>query len=164
MTPIDPPEVVMRGIHPGVMKSWRWGNLISTAVLFGFALIMDLAVLRRLDGYPLPPAVAALLLSALVFGIGQSVVRRQHDAWRYALRPSDLLVTYGVVWRTRRCVPRVRVQHVDIQSGPIDRALGLVQLAVFTAGSAGAVISIPGLEPAEAEALKNDLLGLNRAV
>lgn len=161
MNAVEAPEVVMRSIHPGVMKSWRWGNLITTAVLFGFALIIDLAVLRQTAGYPLPPAVGALLLAALVFVIGQSVVTRQHEAWRYALRPSDLLVTYGVVWRTRRCVPRVRVQHVDIQSGPIDRALGLVHLAVFTAGSAGAVISIPGLEPNEAEALKNELLGLN---
>jgi hypothetical protein len=66
---------------------------------------------------------------------------------------------YGVVWRVSRSIPRVRVQHVDIRSGPVDRALGLVEVSLHVAGSAGPVLTIPGLEPADAEALRELLLG-----
>jgi membrane protein YdbS with pleckstrin-like domain len=47
---------------------------------------------------------------------------------------------------------------VDVTSGPIDRALGLVHVSLHVAGSAGAVLTIPGLAPAEAETLREALL------
>jgi hypothetical protein len=50
------------------------------------------------------------------------------------------------------------VQHVDVTSGPIDRALGLVHVSLHVAGSAGPVLAIPGLSPADAETLREALL------
>ena len=68
------------------------------------------------------------------------------------------MARYGVVWQVSRSIPRVRVQHVDVRSGPIDRALGLVEVSLHVAGSAGSVLTIPGLAPAEAETLREALL------
>ena len=47
---------------------------------------------------------------------------------------------------------------MDVSSGPIDRALGLVEVSLHVAGSAGPVLTIPGLAPAEAESLREALL------
>ena len=68
-------------------------------------------------------------------------------------------VRNGVVWRRERLVPRTRDQHVDISSGPVDRAFGLRQLAVYTAGSRSADVGIPGLAPETAEGLRTALVG-----
>ena len=57
----------------------------------------------------------------------------------------------------RTIVPFVRVQHVDTQRGPIERAAGLSSVVVYTAGSRGADVTIPGLTPERAEALQEQL-------
>ena len=90
--------------------------------------------------------------------LGLLHARRLYASWRWALREDDVLARYGVVFRVARSIPRVRVQHVDVHSGPIDRALGLVEVSLHVAGSAGPVLTIPGLAPAEAEALREALV------
>jgi membrane protein YdbS with pleckstrin-like domain len=55
-------------------------------------------------------------------------------------------------------VARDRIQHIDINSGPMDRRFGLVQVVIHTAGMIGSVAAIPGLTPSEAEFLRQQLL------
>jgi len=81
-----------------------------------------------------------------------------YRGWGYALRDHDILVCHGVLWRVRRAVPRRRIQHADIQSGPIDRWFGLCSLTLYTAGSGDEDASIPGLTVEIAEALCDQLL------
>ena len=54
-------------------------------------------------------------------------------------------------------VPYVRIQHVDASRGPVERAFGLATTVVYTAGSRGADVSIPGLSPERAEDLQTRL-------
>jgi membrane protein YdbS with pleckstrin-like domain len=104
-----------------------------------------------------PPLVGVLVFVAVLL-LGLWHARLLYASWRWALRDDDVYASYGVVWRVTRAIPRVRVQHVDVTSGPIDRALGLVHVSLHVAGSAGAVLTIPGLAPAEAETLREALL------
>lgn len=54
-------------------------------------------------------------------------------------------------------MPRVAIQHIDINQGPLDRYFGLVQVVVYTAGASHAVATIPGLTQLEAEELRRYL-------
>ena len=63
----------------------------------------------------------------------------------------------GVLFRVWSSVPYTRIQHVDTRQGPIERALGLSRLLVFTASGMGADALISGLTEAEAARLR-DLL------
>jgi len=54
-------------------------------------------------------------------------------------------------------VPYVRVQHIDTNRGPLERFLGLASLRVYTAGSQGADMRIPGLSRERAEEMQEDL-------
>jgi membrane protein YdbS with pleckstrin-like domain len=54
-----------------------------------------------------------------------------------------------------------RVQHVDTRQGPIERALGLATVVVFTAGTVGAMVAIPGLRPGDADLLRDRLVALS---
>lgn len=155
------PVEQMHALHPGVQKVWRVSGVISAVVTAALFVAPDIILSRELNS-PLPPGVVSAVLFVLLLVWYQALVGAQYRRWRYAVRRDDVLVQYGVVWRMRRCIPRVRVQHVDISSGPIDRMLGLVHIALFTAGNMGAVATIPGLTPQQAEAMRDELLGAAR--
>jgi membrane protein YdbS with pleckstrin-like domain len=84
---------------------------------------------------------------------------RRARSWGYAEREDDLLVTRGIMMRRLVIVPYGRMQLVDVQAGPIDRALGLARVQLHTAAAATDA-SIPGLPPDVAAALRDQLAAL----
>jgi membrane protein YdbS with pleckstrin-like domain len=91
-----------------------------------------------------------------------AIVPRQVRAIGYAEREADLLVRKGVLFRTLVVVPYGRMQFVDVQSGPLSRALGIAQVQLHTA-SPGTDASIPGLPPAEAARLRDRFAAFGEA-
>ena len=77
----------------------------------------------------------------------------------YALREDDLVFRRGIMWSRIVAVPYGRMQLVDINRGPIARAVGLSELKFVTAAAASAVV-IPGLPEAVAEELRDRLVAL----
>lgn len=77
--------------------------------------------------------------------------------WGVALRSNDLVVRWGVITKRVMCIPFARIQHVDTHAGPLERAFGVANLAVFTAGSQLGAVAIPGLPSDLAEPLKDFL-------
>ena len=55
------------------------------------------------------------------------------------------------------CVPYGRMQLVQLHSGPIDRAFKLATVEMITSSTQGSV-SIPGLSPSDAAALRDRLI------
>ncbi len=147
-----------RRLAPNAWVVQMLASLIGTLVLAGFATIADFAWRGKPPWWPLPTGAAAavfgglLLLRALIYPFFWQ------RAWRYAIRAHDILACHGVFWKTKRSVPRRRIQHVDIQSGPIDRAFGLCSITLYTAGSGDEDAAIPGLRERDAEALRDELL------
>jgi membrane protein YdbS with pleckstrin-like domain len=73
---------------------------------------------------------------------------------RYVVREKDISYKKGVLFRSITTVPFNRIQHVEIDEGPISRFLGLVSLSVFTAGDSSDDLKISGLLKQEAEQIK----------
>ncbi len=150
-----PPAPGERGVHPAVQVGWMFGRVVNAVFLATMVIFAEASLARWV---PLRPPLFGLLVFVAVLALGLWHARLLFRSWRWALRPDDVVARYGVVWRVSRSIPRVRVQHVDVRSGPVDRALGLVEVSLHVAGSAGPVLTIPGLAPAEAEALREALL------
>lgn len=145
-------------LDPRVQPQWVIEGLLQTLFLGALAGAADWWWLSESDWWPLPfgfvlggVAIGSLLL-AIFFP------RLEYRRWRFAIRPHDVLMQFGVIWQVRRSMPRSRIQHVDIRSGPIERAFGLVKVTLFTAGSGEADATIPGLTPVDAERLREMLL------
>ncbi|HEX7091258.1 MAG TPA: PH domain-containing protein [Longimicrobiales bacterium] len=154
-----PDSSVLQPLDPRVMKAWR-APWVIVAALFGFA------TLALPDS---PPALAAgtLVATLLCLAAAASHPRARYRSWGYRLRDADLLVRRGVLWRTISIVPHARIQYVDTRRGPLERALGLATVVVYTAGTRGAAVHIPGLDAADAEALRDRLaavVGVDDAV
>lgn len=134
---------------------WVVGRVVNAFALGTLAALAASSLTRWL-AWSAPLFGLAAFVVALILGLWHA--RLLFTSWRWVLRDDDVFASFGVVWRVTRSIPRVRVQHVDVTSGPIDRALGLVHVSLHVAGSAGAVLMIPGLAPAEAEQLREALL------
>jgi membrane protein YdbS with pleckstrin-like domain len=99
---------------------------------------------------------AVILVTGL---IAAAFVPRRVRAIGYQLRADDFLVRRGIMFQRFAAVPYGRMQLVDINRGPLDRALGLAELKLVTAASASNV-AVPGLPMADAEALRDRLVEL----
>ncbi|WP_396122618.1 MULTISPECIES: PH domain-containing protein [unclassified Corynebacterium] len=69
---------------------------------------------------------------------------------------NELLISKGKMFQTFTVVPYGRIQFVDVTTGPFTRPLGLKGVTLHTA-SASTDAKIPGLEAAEADALRERL-------
>ena len=84
---------------------------------------------------------------------------RRVRAIGYQLRDDDLLLRKGILFLRVVAVPYGRMQLIDINRGPVVRALGLSDLKFVTAAASSSV-TIPGVPEADAEALRDRLVEL----
>jgi membrane protein YdbS with pleckstrin-like domain len=143
----------MEDLHPRVRLLWAGRTAFSGLVL----LVLVAVAARFISSVPLDLAVAGWV--ALV-AVGALHAVLAHRVWRFALEDDSLFLVRGVVTRTDTSVPYVRVQHVDTHRGPVERAAGLASVVVYTAGTRGADITIPGLRPDRATELRERLRDL----
>jgi membrane protein YdbS with pleckstrin-like domain len=138
-----------RGLHSNVRYTWLLQATISALVLGSMVGVPAFIVL---DQPLVGPGVFLLIIA-----VGSILAIFRYRRWSYTVRKDSLFLDRGVVTQTRTVVPYVRIQHVDTSRGPIERALGLATAVVYTAGSRGADVSIPGLTPERADDLQNRL-------
>ncbi|QHF25562.1 PH domain-containing protein [Rathayibacter sp. VKM Ac-2804] len=101
-----------------------------------------------------------LVLAAAVLAVTLLIVApRRARAYGYQLREDDLLFRRGIMFQRFVSVPYGRMQLIDVNRGPLARALGLADLRFVTAAAATGV-SIPGLVDGDAEELRDRLVEL----
>jgi len=54
-------------------------------------------------------------------------------------------------------IPFNRIQHTEVNQGPLGRMFDLARVQIFTAGGSSSDISIPGLKVEEAHQLKDHI-------
>ncbi|MGD1222498.1 PH domain-containing protein [Streptomyces krungchingensis] len=148
-------EPVWTGLPPGLLRMRRlllvvWLGLLTIAV----GLLTGLLVA--------PVWAASALLPLALMAWGWHMLGRNWRSWRYAERADDLLISRGVLWREETVVPYGRMQLVEVTSGPVERHFGLASVQLHTAAAATDAC-IPGLDPAEAERLRDRLTELGEA-
>lgn len=134
-------------LHPNVRKLWQ-----VIALLITVPLAIAVAIPGFLLDLPFALVVGAILLVLLPAAI---VPKMAYRKWRYAIREQDLYTSKGALWHVETLVPFDRIQFVESRQGPLDRAFTLTQVIVYTA--AGKAASIPGLDQATAESIREDL-------
>ncbi|OHE85712.1 MAG: hypothetical protein A2190_12165 [Lysobacterales bacterium RIFOXYA1_FULL_69_10] len=100
-------------------------------------------------------AAAAALALTLAFGLWWGGKRHAYTAWRHD--DDGLAVRRGRLWRSETRVPASRVQHLDVKHGPWQRRRGLATLVVHTAGTRNSAVTVPHLDAADAERLRDAL-------
>lgn len=123
--------------------------LVGLAMFVG-ATIAEMAIPGWTGAVWVP---AALVIAYLVLYLPM----RRYATRGYSLVDERLRVVRGVLFRSDTIVPFGRVQHIDVDQGPLERGFGLATLTVHTAGSHNASVSLPGLAHETALAMREDI-------
>ncbi len=144
----DDPSVDWNRVSPKLKVARRIGLVVWVAVL-----VAIVAVLASL----LTPVIwVALAVPVFAAVWGWWLIGRNWTSWGWAERDEDLLVRRGYLFRSLVVVPYGRMQVVDVQAGPLARALGFASVALVTA-SAQTDAHIHGIPQDEATRLRDRL-------
>lgn len=135
-------------LHPNHLKLLRLRAAIAAVPFTIGALVLEAAADTLPGGVFVGPVLLVAAWAVL------RVPLRRHAARGYDLGPDRLRVVRGLWFRSDTIVPFGRVQHIDIDQGALERALGLATLTVHTAGTHNASVPLPGLAAAEAERMR----------
>lgn len=149
-------------LDPRVVSLWRVQAAISWATLLlligipagiGF-LLMEFPAARPLVAI----AYGMLVLIAIFFVV--VIPSRRYRYWLWRVDGRVIEIRRGRLFRAAHLIPLSRLQHVDLQSDPIERMFGLSTLVLHTAGTHQASLSLSGLATGDAEALRDRLVVL----
>jgi len=131
--------------------------MINFGILFailGVALVCGIVWVDEIAAYKIPLLVFYVVLLVLTRFFARLAFNRK----AYAFRDHDVLFSHGVIATATIVIPYNRIQHVALHEGVFSRMFGLAEIKVFTAGGSGE-IEIPGIRKAEAEDIKQLLMG-----
>ena len=140
LTPLNPAHVLVSRIATGF-------GLLPFLIGAG---VLEVAQL-------LPPGsviVPALLLYAYIAFV---IPARKYRYWGYDMGTDRLRIVRGYMYHRDVVVPFGRIQHIDVDQGPIQRRYDLATLTVHTAGNQNSTVSLPGLLHADALAMRETI-------
>ena len=125
-------------------------NTLSTLIVpAGYVVALFIFELYTNLWIAIPLGLVAILIS----GINFILVKPSFKIKRFAIREQDIIYQSGLLFRSLTVTPYSRVQHCEINRGPLSRLLGLSELNIFTAGGSASDIRIPGLDEHTAKQL-----------
>jgi membrane protein YdbS with pleckstrin-like domain len=151
-------DLELQPISPSYAKANRYINLFSTMILMLIALAIAYQPFFELNNK------IQNIIMFVIWGIGfLGLLTTYYEALAdvrkfYALREQDISYRSGLIFRKTVSQPILRIQHVELKRGPIDRKIGLAKLQVFSAGGAMHTFEIPGLLLEEAESIRQFIL------
>ncbi|WP_460455479.1 PH domain-containing protein [Arenimonas alkanexedens] len=156
-TPLPSAWTTTQGWQPLPPAAITVATIGGSLVAIPFCFAAGAVGIAFLDGW-LARVGAGLALFLVVAVLGALLGRARARRTQWQLDARGLQVRRGLIWKHELLVPRSRVQHLDIERGPIERRAGLATLVVHTAGTRMHALRQPGLRDADAMALRDALL------
>ncbi|WP_462186393.1 MULTISPECIES: PH domain-containing protein [unclassified Frankia] len=144
------PDPAQWRVLPPDLRRLRRALLIVGAVP---VVALTLLITAAFGGWPW---ILITVAPVLVTGWLWRSIGLRWQAWRYAEREDDLLISRGVLTRRLIVVPYGRMQLVDVTAGPLARRFGIAKVQLHTAAADSDAV-IPGLAPDEAARLRDAL-------
>ena len=145
----DPPA--LEPVEPGYKNVLRVRFLIFWLVLWVAAAVLDRAALQETEFAGFLTVAVFVIAAAGVLTAPQRIYARLH----YRLTEKLLQVVRGWLFHVDTVVPLVRVQHIDVTRGPLEKMFGVATLVVHTAGTHNSIVMLPGLAPARAAQIRD---------
>ncbi|MCK0129854.1 PH domain-containing protein [Erythrobacter sp. F6033] len=135
-------EAELTQLHPNYKTALRvTATLTSIPFVIG-ALVLE-GALQGESPLPFGVIIGVVVFLALIFII--RLPSRRYAARGYQISADRLRVVRGILWRSDTVVPFGRVQHIDVDQGPLDRFFDIATLTLHTAGNHNASVHLPGL-------------------
>ncbi|HVF37727.1 MAG TPA: PH domain-containing protein [Sphingomicrobium sp.] len=149
----------LQPVEPSYRNALRMRAALFWVPLFVGSLVVDYLLLRE--------SMASGLLPVLIGLIGLSGITvapdRVYKRLGYAIDGRLLRTVRGWLFHVDTIVPFVRVQHIDVTRGPVDKMFGTASLVVHTAGTHNSIVTLPGLSPERATQIRDAIRSEIRA-
>jgi membrane protein YdbS with pleckstrin-like domain len=150
-----PGDAVRTPLPVRVIRYWRLSSLIV-----GVPVVIGLAVVALVvSGLPMALRVALLVVPLLLAVAEFAATPVRYRTWWYAVSEEQIDVERGWLFKTRTVVPMTRVQHVELQRGPIASRFRLAELEIHTAAGS---VKIPALDATDGEQIRQRIADLAR--
>ena len=100
------------------------------------------------------PGIPVILLAIVLIGI---LPMKRYRSRGYHMADDRLRVVKGVMFHADTVVPFSRVQHIDVEQGPLERLFGISRLILHTAGTHNSSVTLPGLAHDNATAMREEI-------
>lgn len=130
-------------LDPAFVTTTRIATAFGTTPFIVGAGILESAQLMPIGTFLVPILLVAFLAAF-------QLPARQYRHWGYDMGTDRLRIVRGYMFYRDTVVPFGRIQHIDVDQGPIDRRYDLATLTVHTAGNHNSKVVLPGLRHADA--------------
>ena len=144
-------ESELSPVEPGYKNVLRIRLFVLWLFLWFGGAMLDQVLLRDTAVYGLPTIGVPILGVVAIVTAPQRIYVRL----RYKLTERLLQVVRGWLFHVDTVVPLVRVQHIDVTRGPLEKAFGVATLVVHTAGTHNSIVTLPGLAPERAAEIRD---------
>ena len=144
-------EAALEPVEPGYKTVLRVRLVMFWSVVWAVAAVADQVFLKLTPIAGLPTLGVPVIGLAAVVVAPQRVYRRLH----FRLTERLLQVVRGWLFHVDTVVPLVRVQHIDVTRGPLEKMFGVATLVVHTAGTHNSIVTLPGLAPERAAQIRD---------
>jgi uncharacterized protein len=151
--PLDDDGALTR-LHPNYSHALRLRSTLTAIPFLIGALVVE-GVLR--EKALLPTGVIAGLVLVIAIALVIRIPQSRYNARGYQISADRLRVVRGLLFRSDTVVPFGRVQHIDVDQGPLDRFFGIATLTLHTAGNHNASVSLPGLGEELAREMREEI-------
>jgi membrane protein YdbS with pleckstrin-like domain len=149
--PEQPAPLALEPVEPGYKNVLRIRFLIFWLVIWVAAAMFDRILLQETEFAGFPTIAVFVIAAAGVLTAPQRIYSRLH----YRLTEKLLQVVRGWLFHVDTVVPLVRVQHIDVTRGPLEKMFGVATLVVHTAGTHNSIVTLPGLAPERAAQIRD---------
>jgi len=143
-------------LDPKIVTSWkisRWIRFGCLAVVFGVPTVL-LALQEFFSVIAVPVVVFDVLLGAYLVITPFLYPAIEYRQWGYIITEDRVEIKHGIFFIQQSIIPIIRVQHVTISQGPINRRLGISTIEINTASG---VFKIEGLSDSDAKSIADSL-------
>lgn len=138
-------------VEPGYKHVLRLRMLVFWLFAWAAGAILDQVLLGQTIVHGLPTVGVPILGLVAIVTAPDRIYRRL----RYRLTERLLQVVRGWLFHVDTVVPLVRVQHIDVTRGPLEKMFGVATLVVHTAGTHNSIVTLPGLSPERAAQIRD---------
>ena len=149
----------LQPVEPAYRNALRVRAVIFWLPLFLAALVADRILLATTPFAGVAPALVGAIGLSAVMVAADRIYRRLG----YAIDGRVLRTVRGWLFHTDTVVPFVRVQHIDVTRGPVDKFFDTASLVVHTAGTHNSIVVLPGLSPERAAEIRDAIRSEIRA-
>jgi hypothetical protein len=148
----------MNQLDHSIKTVWGISIILKTFFYSIVVLFIDLLVIRNnLNYWFLPHGMLSLIIFVIGVILTFVIPQLKFKFWKFDVLDTEVYIERGIWTRIKTTAPFSRIQHLDVQQSLIERFFQLGKLVLYTAGTRGADVVIPGLPIEYAEDLRDRL-------